>query len=336
MSTVAISKRYVVLSGSFLCRMRSRTLRSFGVRLCLAVCLAALGLVLAYGSAVAQCIDYGDYLHWVGRVQTPGYAYGVAVVENHSYVADGSSGLQVLDITNPESPVIVGSVRTPGQFQGGVAVIGSHAYVGTDGDFWVIDIMNPASPAIVGNVHTPYYVDAVAVVGSYAYVADFGAGVQVIDVTNPAGPAIVGSVRTASYASGVAVLGNYVYVADYYFGLQVLSAQCSDATAIEEPESGDVPGAAMLAIQTVSPNPFNPSLEVSFESRGSGGVTMEIYDASGSRVRTVPLGVLGPGAHQAWWDGRNASGEDARSGVYFVRLRGSEGQSRAVKAVLVR
>ena len=37
-------------------------------------------------------------------------------------------GLQVIDITNPESPQIVGSVDTPGDACG-VAVSGTHAYV---------------------------------------------------------------------------------------------------------------------------------------------------------------------------------------------------------------
>jgi len=43
-------------------------------------------------SASAQdCLDYGDYLHWVGAVDTPGYARGVAVAGNYAYVA----GLQI-------------------------------------------------------------------------------------------------------------------------------------------------------------------------------------------------------------------------------------------------
>ncbi len=299
MSTVAIGRGSVVLSGSFLFRVRSRTLRSVGVRLCLAVTLAALGLVLAYGSAVAQCIDYSKYLHVVGSVWMPDdffhdNNYSIALAGNYAYAANGWAGLRAIDITNPESPVVVGSVDTRGSAR------------------------------------------AVTVAGNHLYVAEEDEGLEIMDITNPGHPHVAGSVETPGEAYSVAVAGNYAYVADYGGGLQVVRAQCSNATAIAEPKSGDVPGATMLTIHTVSPNPFNPVLEVSFESQGSGEVTMEIYDASGSRVRTVPLGVLGPGAHQVWWDGRDASGEDARSGVYFVRLRSSDGQSRAVKAVLVR
>ncbi len=56
--------------------------------------------------AVSQdCIDYGDYLHWVGAVDTPGNERDVEVLDNYAYVASG--GLQVIDISVPEFPSIV-------------------------------------------------------------------------------------------------------------------------------------------------------------------------------------------------------------------------------------
>ena len=62
----------------------------------------------------SQCIDYGDYLHLAGSVDTPGLAASVTISGTLAYVADEASGLQVIDITNPQSPQIVGSVGTPG------------------------------------------------------------------------------------------------------------------------------------------------------------------------------------------------------------------------------
>ena len=45
----------------------------------LAVSLVFLLGSLRVGPGGADCIDYGDYLHWVGSVDTPGKAWGVAV-----------------------------------------------------------------------------------------------------------------------------------------------------------------------------------------------------------------------------------------------------------------
>jgi hypothetical protein len=61
-------------------------------------------------------------------VDTPGFALGVVVAGNHAYLADGLSGLQVIDISDPTSPQAVGSVNTPGRARG-VVVAGDHAYV---------------------------------------------------------------------------------------------------------------------------------------------------------------------------------------------------------------
>ncbi len=47
--------------------------------------------VFTHGSMAADCIDYAEYLHWVGRVDTPGEAPGIAVVGSYAYVADGIS-----------------------------------------------------------------------------------------------------------------------------------------------------------------------------------------------------------------------------------------------------
>jgi len=68
----------------------------------------------------------------------------------YAYVADGGSGLQVISITNPASPVIVGTADTPGGAQG-VVVSGTYAYVADYGSgLQVIDIANPANPVVVG------------------------------------------------------------------------------------------------------------------------------------------------------------------------------------------
>jgi hypothetical protein len=84
--------------------------------------------VLGAGYVGAECIDYRDYLHLVGGVDTPGRAYDVAVSGVYAYVADRQSGLQVIDITDPQSPQIVGSADTE-WWAFSVAVADTHVYV---------------------------------------------------------------------------------------------------------------------------------------------------------------------------------------------------------------
>ncbi len=73
------------------------------------------------------------------------------------------------------------------------------------------------------------------------------------------------------------------------------------------------------------PNPFNPETWIPYQLAKSADVTLTIYAANGIVVRTLVLGHQRAGMYQhriraAYWDGKNAVGEPAASGVYFYTL----------------
>ncbi|MBK7703756.1 MAG: hypothetical protein IPI34_13175 [bacterium] len=105
---------------------------------------------------------------------------------------------------------------------------------------------------------------------------------------------------------------------------------------VAAPGAAGPPEAAGFQVLSLTPNPFNPSTEIAFAVPRRDELSLEIHDAGGKLVRRVPLGPLGPGRHAIRWDGRDDGGLNVGSGVYFVRLRGAETITRAVKAVLVR
>jgi hypothetical protein len=178
----------------------------------------------------------------VGSCDIPDYARGVAVSGDYAYVADGWSGLQVIDISDPTTPTIVGTCDTPDWAQA-VAVSGDYAYVadGSSG-LQVIDISNPASPTLGGSYDTPGAAFGVAISGNYAYVADGTSGLKVIDISNPASPDSVGSYDTPGAAFGVAISGDYAYVADGSSGLQVIDI--SNPASPDSVGTCDTPGQA--------------------------------------------------------------------------------------------
>jgi len=91
------------------------------------VALVVIGVSVLAVPALADCPEF------VGWVDTPGSARGVAVSGSRAYVADGEEGLRVIDIGNPSAPVEVGFVDTPGAED--VAVSGGYAYVAGGGAF---------------------------------------------------------------------------------------------------------------------------------------------------------------------------------------------------------
>ncbi|MCL6560783.1 MAG: hypothetical protein K6U74_18710 [Firmicutes bacterium] len=60
----------------------------------------------------------------VGSVDTPGGAEAVYVSSGYAYLADGESGVQIIDISNPAAPTIVRTVKTPDKALG-ISVAGS-------------------------------------------------------------------------------------------------------------------------------------------------------------------------------------------------------------------
>jgi hypothetical protein len=84
-----------------------------------------------------------------------------------------------------------------------------------------------------------------------------------------------------------------------------------------------------LSIASVYPNPFNASAEIEFETSGSGMVWLAVFDAAGRRVRSLVETRMPAGLHTVRWDGRDASGRPAPSGVYIARIvSGSRAASR--------
>lgn len=78
------------------------------------------------------------------------------------------------------------------------------------------------------------------------------------------------------------------------------------------------------------PNPFNPSTVIRFTVRrktadgSSLYTTLKIYNILGQMVRTLVEEEMIPGDHQIVWDGKDSSGKEASSGIYFYRLRVGE------------
>ena len=80
------------------------------------------------------------------------------------------------------------------------------------------------------------------------------------------------------------------------------------------------------------PNPFNSATTIAYHVMEPGLVRLEVYDVRGQRVRELTGGFHAKGSYRAVWDGHDASGRSAASGVYFYALR--VGGTHEVKKML--
>ena len=77
------------------------------------------------------------------------------------------------------------------------------------------------------------------------------------------------------------------------------------------------------------PNPFNPETWIPYELATDTNVRLTIYNTQGVVIRTMQFGHQSAGYYTgrdraAYWDGRNALGEQVASGLYFYQLETDE------------
>ena len=87
----------------------------------------------------------------------------------------------------------------------------------------------------------------------------------------------------------------------------------------------------VFALGAPSPNPFGVETALGFSLPAGSLVRLEVFDASGRRVRTLVNGWIEAGAHAVRWDGSGDAGARLGAGVYFCRLEA--GSQRAMRRV---
>jgi hypothetical protein len=68
------------------------------------------------------------------------------------------------------------------------------------------------------------------------------------------------------------------------------------------------------------PNPFNPSTNIRYALKEGARVKIEIFNTRGQLMRLYENDYSDPGYYQIMWDGRDARGNAAPSGVYLYRM----------------
>ena len=143
-----------------------------------------------------------------------------------------------------------------------------------------------------------------------------------------------------TYASEVSGVGVFTYSSTATWGL--FRAKCDDAwpefdpmetTGVEEPREGEQRPTEM-AIRAY-PNPFNPSVTISYVVPQAGDTRVDVFSIAGQRVRSLADGPHVAGAHGVVWNGLDDSGRAAGSGVYLVRFA-TQGKAMVTRITLVR
>jgi hypothetical protein len=108
--------------------------------------------------------------------------------------------------------------------------------------------------------------------------------------------------------------------------------------ALPEPASDagvDVADISGIRLGRNVPNPFSTKTTISYDAGSPGKIRLEVYTLTGRLVRTLVDRSVGAGSHHVTWYGKDNSGRDVGSGVYYYRMDSQE-NTIAGKMILLR
>jgi len=116
--------------------------------------------------------------------------------------------------------------------------------------------------------------------------------------------------RTMTYYAGNFSPDNGAY-GNYMIRAVVDTVFCAGIPPTEHPG----------VVVTATPNPFDDQTLISFSLSSTCNISVAIYDVTGKLVKQLIDRRFNAGNHSVVWDGRDAAGNKASSGIYFCRLK---------------
>ncbi len=84
------------------------------------------------------------------------------------------------------------------------------------------------------------------------------------------------------------------------------------------------------------PNPFNPETIISFSIPKESKVELTVYNIKGQKVKTLSNDDFEKGFHKLIWNGKDSSGKEVGSGIYFYKLKVNEKDKSVKKCLLLK
>ncbi|MBC8234995.1 hypothetical protein H8E77_36075, partial [bacterium] len=184
----------------------------------------------------------------IGRQNTAGQAFDVAVKGNYAYIADGYGGLQTIDISPDKVWTQWVNQYDASGFAYAVEVYEGYAYIADgDGSLRIVDVREPSAAMLKFSFPIEGSAYDVKVHDGYAYIAAGESGLFVINIRNfveppPPFPPVhrgetVAQIQTPNLAWGVTVSENYVYVAaDELWIVDISNPENPKAVAVHQIE----------------------------------------------------------------------------------------------------
>jgi hypothetical protein len=259
------------------------------------------------------------------RYRLPAFstAWSIYLQDTLVYVADGDSGLRIINVTNPAAPYEVSHFpNPPGGSATGVFIKDTIAYLGTwGGGFRILNIANPTIPFEIG-----YHADAildVVVIDTIAYTTSNLGFTKIFNVANPTNPTLIGYYLNPDLNYRLFVSNNLIYVVCYESGISIL--QYHQTGINEEYLSNKIDNRCNMHI---SNNPIKNKCRIVLNMPRKIRYRLNLFDLQGREILSIFDG-KSTGITMQEFNVHRLS-----AGIYFIVLR-INNQSIVKKVVVV-
>lgn len=125
----------------------------------------------------------------------------IAFQNDYAFIAEGNSGLHVINISSLTEPIEVSQIHTPG-YAYAIEVENQLAYLAVGSqEMTIFDLADPSSPVQIATIDTDGTAMQICISESFAYIADYNKGLKIVNISIPSAP-----VGEATIASGNKIL----------------------------------------------------------------------------------------------------------------------------------
>ena len=143
--------------------------------------------------------------------------------ESLVFLADDSSGLKIINISNPLHPNLIKSVGDSYNETLDITIDGKFAYVadGIDG-LEILDLTNPANPQKISSWSNSHNITNVFIKDSFAFLSAENYGVEILNISKPLSISKVGNWTNLKSPCKIEVIGNYLFIANENDGIEII------------------------------------------------------------------------------------------------------------------
>ena len=157
--------------------------------------------------------------------RTRGRSRNVVVRDHLAYVANGKGGLQIIDVSKPQSPRRVGGFYGHGK-AAALALYEGYVYMAAAGSgILIFDVSNPQAPIPIAAQPVRGGAADIHIAPPYAYVGGKGGDLFIFDLAEPLRPRQLGHIQAPGRIVDLTALDGLVYLACLDQGLVIIDAR---------------------------------------------------------------------------------------------------------------